>query len=77
MDCNIILEKPEFYGTTGSFYNLTKPYLEHTYLESQIGRKLNDGSFWMGKNYTWSTAKINPNNISIRVLFADDTSYNE
>jgi len=45
LDRNIFIDKPEFYGTTGSFYNLTKSYLEHTYLESQIGRKFNDGSF--------------------------------
>jgi hypothetical protein len=60
MECNIFLDKPELYGTTGSLYNLTKSYLEYRYLESQIGRKFNDGSFWMGKNYTWNAARINP-----------------
>jgi len=60
VDSNIFLDKPEFYGTTGSLHNLTKSYLEHRYFESQIGRKFNDGSFRMGKNYTWSTTRINP-----------------
>jgi hypothetical protein len=34
--------KSEFYGITGSFYNLIKCYLEHKYQRVQIFRKFSD-----------------------------------
>ena len=42
MDHNIVLDKSEFYGITGSFHNVLKSYLEQRYHRVQIGMKFND-----------------------------------
>jgi len=42
VDHIIVLDKWEFYGMTGFFYNLFKSYFEHKYQRVQIGTKFND-----------------------------------
>jgi len=47
LDCvnrKILLAKMEFYGITGSFYNLIRSYVEYRYQKVQIGTNINSNT---------------------------------